>query len=145
MMSHNTEGTAGFNYREVWTLRAGDNSFDFGQEYKEFRWCELVMVPVTVTLADVGAWVVRYPIGDAGLASNAAAAAAAAAARDKGQRVHPQSLLTTFSSSSQDLNAVYELGRYTIVATSLDINTDSNTRQRDDCEMDAYIAAMGKC
>ena len=52
--------------------------------------------------------------------------------------------LTHFNSSSPHLNAVYSLGRYTILATSLDVNTDSNTRQRDNCEMDAFIAAMGQ-
>ena len=30
------------------------------------------------------------------------------------------------------------------MTTSLDVNTDSNTRQRDNCEMDAFIAAMGQ-
>ena len=39
----------------------------------------------------------------------------------------------------------YEFGRWTIISTSLgDVNTDSNTRQRDNCEMDAFIAAMGQ-
>ena len=101
------KGTAGFNYRETWTLREGLNEFDFGQEYKEFRWCELVDVPVRVTLDNVGAWVVRYPMGDAGLASNTTAAAAAAASRAAGTRAHNVSLLTTFSSSSPTLNDVY--------------------------------------
>ena len=55
-----------------------------------------------------------------------------------------QSTLTLFNSSSPHLNAVYDFGRYTILATSLDVNTDSNTRQRDNCEMDAFIAAMGQ-
>ena len=39
---------------------------------------------------------------------------------------------------------MFELSRWTIVTTSLDVNTDSNTRQRDNCEMDAFIAAMGQ-
>ena len=108
----------------------GVNQFDFGQEYKEFRWCELVDIPVPLTIDNIGAWVVRYPMGDAGLASNASAAAAAAASNAANERSHNVSLLTTFTSSSQTLNDVYDLGSWTIVSTSLgDVNTDTNTRQ----------------
>ena len=34
--------------------------------------------------------------------------------------------------------------RYTLVAVSLDVNTDSNTRQRDLCHTDAYITGIGQ-
>ena len=31
----------------------GENAFDFGQEYKEFRWAEVVGLPLPLTLAQV--------------------------------------------------------------------------------------------
>jgi len=48
---------------------------------------------------------------------------------------------THFRSSSDALNRVWELSKYTITGASLDVNTDSNTRQRDVCTWDAYLAA----
>jgi hypothetical protein len=36
------------------------------------------------------------------------------------------------------------LGRWTILTTSLDVNTDSNTRQRDNCMIDAYLCYSGQ-
>jgi len=43
---------------------------------------------------------------------------------------YPASYPASFVSSSADLNAVYDFCRYTVVATALDMFTDSNTRQR---------------
>ncbi|KAH8071922.1 hypothetical protein JL721_3825 [Aureococcus anophagefferens] len=42
------------------------------------------------------------------------------------------------------LDAVWALGKDTIVATALDVNTDSNTRQRDNCGVDAHVALTGQ-
>jgi hypothetical protein len=39
---------------------------------------------------------------------------------------------------------VWGLVRHTLVAVSLDINTDSNTRQRDLCHTDAFITTLGQ-
>ena len=49
--------------------------------------------------------------------------------------------LTTFESSSPILNAVWRLCHYTVVVGALDSNTDSNTRQRDICNLDAMLAS----
>lgn len=49
--------------------------------------------------------------------------------------------LTTFESSSPTLNAVWRLCHYTVVVGALDSNTDSNTRQRDICNLDAMLAS----
>jgi hypothetical protein len=51
------------------------------------------------------------------------------------------SALTTFESSSPTLNAVWRLCHYTVVVGALDSNTDSNTRQRDICNLDAMLAS----
>ena len=50
-------------------------------------------------------------------------------------------VLTTFESSSPTLNAVWRLCHYTVVVGALDSNTDSNTRQRDICNLDAMLAS----
>ena len=44
-----------------------------------------------------------------------------------------------FSSSSPSLDKVFNFTAYTAVATALDINVDSRTRQRDMCHLDAFI------
>ena len=48
--------------------------------------------------------------------------------------------LTSFSSNVPELDQVWELVRHTINAAALDLNTDSNTRQRDLCTLDAWVA-----
>lgn len=138
--------TAGCHYEERWTLTSGVNIFDMGQEYKEWRWAELSGLPVPIELADVGAWVVHYPLdvaeahfGGAG-SSIEDATASASSLLPYGEA----DTITAFASSDDKLNAVWELGRWTILTTSLDVNTDSNTRQRDNCMIDAFIAAMGQ-
>ena len=153
--------TAGCHYEERWTLTAGLNVFDMGQEYKEWRWAELLELPAPIALADVGAWVVHYPLDDekntTALAEPAAppnprdprdprdtfdaftgrnafaegGVDAAAAPTPPGTPAVPYGdtdAITAFASSDAKLNAVWELGRWTILTTSLDVNTDSNTR-----------------
>lgn len=51
--------------------------------------------------------------------------------------------LTTFSSASPNLDAVFALCQYTAVGTSLDVSTDSNTRQRSTCHIDMRVATLG--
>eukprot|EP00041_Stephanoeca_diplocostata_P031313 m.973281 g.973281 ORF g.973281 m.973281 type:complete len:241 (+) comp23933_c0_seq15:216-938(+) len=48
---------------------------------------------------------------------------------------------TQLRTSSGPLNAVWQLMQHTINAAALDLNTDSNTRQRDLCTLDAFLAA----
>jgi hypothetical protein len=50
--------------------------------------------------------------------------------------------LTSFSSSSPTLDGVWRLCRYTVLVGALDSNTDSNTRQRDLCQLDAMLASL---
>lgn len=138
--------TAGCHYEERWTLTSGINVFDMGQEYKEYRWAELLGLPVPIELTDVGAWVVHYPLdvpeanfnGDSSSIQDATGSASALLPYGEADTI------TAFVSSDDKLNAVWELGRWTILTTSLDVNTDSNTRQRDNCMIDAYITAMGQ-
>lgn len=140
--------TAGCHYEEVWTLATGLNVFDMGQEYKEWRWAELVEMPTPIDLVDVGAWVVHYPL-DIAEAQQTEYGVEQSTFEDVTGLVSTlpygdADTITSFVSSDDKLNAVWELGRWTILTTSLDVNTDSNTRQRDNCMIDAYIAAMGQ-
>ncbi|KAK7254927.1 hypothetical protein SO694_00137069 [Aureococcus anophagefferens] len=111
--------TTGNDYEERWApYEDGSESvFDMGHEYREFRWAEVANSPAPLEKGDVGAWIVRYPL-------DAAA--------------------STFASASDRLDAVWALGKDTIVATALDVNTDSNTRQRDNCGVDAHVALTGQ-
>ena len=48
--------TAGCHYEEVWTLATGVNVFDMGQEYKEWRWAELVGLPTQIDVVDASSF-----------------------------------------------------------------------------------------
>ena len=157
----------------------GDNVFDFGQEYKEFRWAEVLGWPVdtagALTTANVGAWIVRYPLGSQVLGDlvveRTAAGTSATTTQTSAVEAHssvgghgpptfaPTFVLPTvwppllpggdekwgsFASSDPNLDEVFKFTRFTIATTSLDVNTDSNTRQRDNCMIDAFVAAMGQ-
>jgi hypothetical protein len=52
--------------------------------------------------------------------------------------------LGSWGSDSAGLDAVWHLCAYTIVATTLDVNVDSQTRQRDICVVDALNTALGQ-
>jgi hypothetical protein len=49
---------------------------------------------------------------------------------------------TSIETSSASLDAVYDLCRYTGRVGAMDVNTDSNARQRDNCNVDSHITAM---
>ena len=40
------------------------------------------------------------------------------------------------------LDAVWDLCRYTGRVGAMDVNTDSNARQRDNCNVDAHVTAL---
>ena len=54
------------------------------------------------------------------------------------------SVFTSVTTSSPNLNSVWELCRYTLRVAALDVNTDSNTRQRDPCNWDSHLQALGR-
>ena len=54
-------------------------------------------------------------------------------------------VFTSVTTSSANLNSVWELCRYTLRVAALDVNTDSNTRQRDPCNWDSHLQALGQC
>ncbi|WP_141584557.1 family 78 glycoside hydrolase catalytic domain [Actinomadura sp. WMMA1423] len=102
---------AGVTYREIWTLRDGDQTIEHWG-YRGFRYAQLIC--------------------DDGLDLSQAATGRAwrAAWRDSD---------ASFSSSSPELDRVYELCRYSIEATRGDLYTDTPTRERGPYEGDALV------
>lgn len=92
-------------------------------EYAEFRYAQLDGLPSLPSQADLAGWRTEYPF-DGNLNEDPLNAATESAASP---------LTTAFRSSDPDLDRVFGLAKYTITAASLDVNTDSNTRQRDVC------------
>ncbi|MEU9871211.1 family 78 glycoside hydrolase catalytic domain [Actinomadura sp. NPDC048021] len=113
----NADGTvrhalrAGVTYREVWTLRDGEQTIEHWG-YRGFRYAQLVCDDdLDLSQAVTGrAWRAAWRDSDA-----------------------------SFSSSSPDLDRVYELCRYSIEATRGDLYTDTPTRERGPYEGDALI------
>ena len=52
--------------------------------------------------------------------------------------------MTSFTSASAALDEVWELAKYTLRVGLMDVNTDSNTRQRDNCNLDSALQAQGQ-
>ena len=134
----------GNDFADTWTLHAGQQSGVMQHEYMEFRYAQISGPPALIaalTAESLRAWVIRYPLsdeatdqyGDTPMLAPSALRPASAAAQ-----------LAKFHSGNESLDAVWGLVRHTLVAVSLDVNTDSNTRQRDLCHTDAYITGIGQ-
>jgi alpha-L-rhamnosidase len=107
---------AGQTYREVWTLRSGHQTLEHWG-YRAFRWVELIADPALDLSAAVEAAVLKVPWR----AEDAA-----------------------FDSSDPDLNRVWEMCRYSIEATRLDLYQDTPTRERGPYEGDAIINQLSE-
>ena len=146
---------------DTWTLAHGENQF-VPHEYAEFRceppttipaawpaWllqqrfcqhlartgAEVKGAPEPPTHARVCGWQVHYPF-DAELNEHGLVIQPPLNTEDAPEIPG----LTMFNSSSADLDSVWALVRHTINAAAIDLNTDSNTRQRDLCTLDAWLA-----
>ncbi|MFI9542674.1 family 78 glycoside hydrolase catalytic domain [Streptomyces sp. NPDC052016] len=117
----NADGTVRYQlratntYREVWTLRDGDQRFEHWG-YRGFRWAELrTTVDLSKAVVTGRAWKLDW---DASHAS--------------------------FRSSDPALDRVWELCRYSIEATRGDLYTDTPTRERGPYEGDALINQLSE-
>lgn len=106
------QARTGVTYNDAWTLKAGTQTIEnFG--YRGFRFGEIVGSPdTTLDSTKIKALVLRYPFDDTA---------------------------GTFTSSNATLNEVWDLCKYSIKATSLDVYQDCPTRERGPYEGDAYI------
>ncbi|WP_371657521.1 family 78 glycoside hydrolase catalytic domain [Streptomyces sp. NBC_00280] len=117
----NTDGTVKYQtratntYREVWTLRDGQQSFEHWG-YRGFRWAELrTALDLSGAVVTGRAWRLDWDDSD-----------------------------SSFSSSDPDLDRVWELCRYSIEATRGDLYTDTPTRERGPYEGDALINQLSE-
>ncbi|WP_272922510.1 family 78 glycoside hydrolase catalytic domain, partial [Streptomyces sp. SID5785] len=117
----NADGTVryqlrgGNTYRETWTLRDGDQHVEHWG-YRAFRWAEL-RTSIDLSRASVTgrAWKADW---------------------DDAQ--------SSFSSSSPDLDRVWQLCRYSIEATRQDLYQDTPTRERGPYEGDALVNQLSE-
>lgn len=101
----------GNTYQEMWTLKDGRQTVEnFG--YRVFRYAEIRNAPAGFDKDAIRAVVLRYPFDD--------------------HAAH-------FTSSDAVLNDVWELCKYTIKGTSLDVYVDTHTRERRNYEGDALV------
>jgi hypothetical protein len=106
------QARTGVTYNDAWTLKAGSQTIEnFG--YRGFRFGEIVGSPdTTLDSSKIKALVIRYPFDDSA---------------------------SSFTSSNSTLNEVWDLCKYSIKATSIDVYQDCPTRERGPYEGDAYI------
>jgi alpha-L-rhamnosidase len=98
-------------YDETWTLRKGKQSIEnFG--YRGFRYGEILNAPHKLDKSNITALVLQYPFDDDA---------------------------SGFTSSEPLLNEIWELCRYSIKATNIDLYQDCPTRERGPYEGDAWI------
>jgi alpha-L-rhamnosidase len=101
----------GNTYQEVWTLREGHQTLEnFG--YRAFRYAEVLNAPRGFGADSIRALVYRHPFDDTA---------------------------SHFESADAVLNDVWELCKYSIQATALDVYVDTHTRERRNYEGDALI------
>ena len=101
----------GNTYHEVWTLKDGPQVLEnFG--YKVFRYAEIANAPAGFDADNIRALVLRHPFDD--------------------DEAH-------FESPDNVLNDVWELCKYSIKGTTLDVYVDTHTRERRNYEGDAYV------
>lgn len=124
-------------YRDVWTLREGAQTVT-SHEYKEARYWQVCNAPEPPIQARICGWRVRFPMGP-GESSRYTLDAVPAVPTEWDRRV-----FTSVATSSANLNSVWQLCRYTLRVAALDVNTDSNTRQRDPCNWDSHLQALGQ-
>eukprot|EP01052_Picozoa_sp_SAG31_P005581 SAG31_NODE_247_length_19134_cov_12.255050_6_plen_1021_part_00 len=128
---------------DTWTLDEGGSGAEsfVPHEYAEFRWAEVRGAPEPPTHARVCGWQVHYPF-DGQLNEKGLIVRPAEGLYLESETKQESSGLTKFRGpwSHSPLDQVWGLVRHTINAAALDLNTDSNTRQRDLCTLDAWLA-----
>jgi hypothetical protein len=129
----------GNNFTSVWSLKAGTQEGVMQHEYDEFRYALVMNAPHAMTVTNAKGWVLRGLTSDDPADQYGDTPTLAPSAHRRPTAV------ATFSSESVPLNQVWELVRHTLVACGgLDIDVDSNTRQRDFCATDAFITGLGQ-
>jgi hypothetical protein len=141
--------TTGNNFNSTWTL-SGDAMRDSGvhhHEFIQFRYAQVDGSPADFSQGGASAWVMQHPTHGAheNPWENACSRSVPAAVMwGSGGGDGAPAALGAFRSSSAALDAVFNFSAYTIVATSLDVNVDGQTRERDVDIVDTLNTAMGQ-
>ena len=136
-------------FNSSWTL-AGDAERDAGitqHEFIQFRYAQVdgaVRAPTAGSPA-AGAWVIQHAAGGTGRNPWESACAQSTPASDAfGSGSGASAPLGAWSSSAAPLDTVFNFSAYTLVATSLDVNVDGQTRERDVDIVDALNTELGQ-
>lgn len=111
-------------------------------EMIQFRYALVIGSPVLLTPDHARAWVLQHAVGGTGENPFEQPCARSTPVAPAVSRLRSAALSPTFAtwqSSSPALDRVFNMTAYTAIATSLDVNVDSRTRQRDVCQVDALI------
>ncbi|HHW00647.1 MAG TPA: family 78 glycoside hydrolase catalytic domain, partial [Clostridiaceae bacterium] len=104
----------GNKYQEYWTLKNGYQVLE-NWGFREFRYAEILNCPVPITKDNIKALVLRNEFNDSD---------------------------SSFESSEELLNRIWDLCKYSIKATNFQMYVDTFTRERGVYEGDAYINAL---
>lgn len=153
------------NYTSRWTLvpvsSSNDNNYNNEENYNstaspnaniglvqhefiQFRFAQIIGSPVPLTMNNIQAWVVQHPFLGTGknpyeFECSTSTPNVQTYGRSSVTPSNPQTLYGYFASSDPYLDAVFNMTAYSAISSSLDINVDSQTRQRDLCHIDALI------
>jgi hypothetical protein len=104
----------GNNYEEKWTLKQGPQIIqNYGM--KTFRYVEILNCPVAITTQNIQAIAIRQAFDDSE---------------------------SSFNSSNNALNQIYNFVKYTVKATSQNLYVDSQSRERGSYEGDTLISML---
>jgi alpha-L-rhamnosidase len=106
----------GNTYQEKWTLADGAQTLS-NWGYRSFRYAEILGAPSGLSPANFQAVALRQPFDDTE---------------------------SSFESSDPVLNDIWEMLKYSIKATSLDVYVDTHSRERRNYEGDAYINQLSQ-
>ena len=136
----------GQTYSSTWTL-AGDAALDAGIVQHEFIQGRFAQVDGNVDLSaeNANAWVVQHPTGGSGRNPFESACSTSVPAADAfGSGAPAGAQLGAWRSSDSLLDTVFNFSAYTIIATSVDVNVDGQTRERDVDVVDALNTELGQ-
>ena len=158
---------SGNHWFDTWTLMGTASSGSSGggsgsgsdpfvpHEYCEFRWAEVTGAPEPPSHSSIFGWQVHYPfdgqLNEDGVMAVHPLLGSSSSSSDGNHADHTEGAtagdndvnvggLTQFNASDTLLLQVWDLVQHTVDAGAIDLNTDSNTRQRDLCTLDAWVA-----
>lgn len=136
-------------WNSLWTLSGDDRDANIvHHEFIQFRYAQVVYSSPSIprlTLETARAWVIQHAAGGTGENPFEASCSRAVPVADAwGSGAPPQQQLGNITSSSSSLDKVFSFCASTIIATSLDVNVDGQTRERDVDVVDALNTARGQ-